>query len=297
MRKVLLMAAAGLVCLFAGSSLVYADDANVSDFIGEYIGDMPEVDKYANPDVMKLYFNDNGNLERYSGLFYGTTGTTICYEYTDYEISGNVMTCEYDGAFSPYTGPRSDISGGVHEYTLQDDGNISSDGHIWYRYLTGEEKAQQEQSRTLASADDTDFTEGKCSDDFGNDQFVEDSVVDYYGFEDMKDVQKMNFRYAYPEVIWSAEFGEVEDNSDEDDNTESEDTNGDGVKKLIFKGWDNDNQRYQYLIYSCKDKEVQYEDSFENWQNGGNGEIYVNGTAGRVIVNTRLADRQTWTLF
>ena len=221
MKKVLLMATAGLVCLFAGSSLVYADDAKVSDFIGEYIGDMPEVDKYANPDVMKLYFNDDGNLERYSGLFYGTTGTTICYEYTDYEINENVMTCEYDGAFSPYTGPRSDISGGIHEYTLQDDGNISSDGHIWYRYLTDEEKAQQEQSRTLASADDTDFTEGKCSDDFGNDQFVEDSVVDYYGFEDMKDVQKMNFRYAYPEVIWSAEFGEVEDNSDEDDNTES----------------------------------------------------------------------------
>lgn len=27
MKKVLLMAAAGLVCLFAGSSLVYADDA------------------------------------------------------------------------------------------------------------------------------------------------------------------------------------------------------------------------------------------------------------------------------
>ena len=74
---------------------------------------------------------------------------------------------------------------------------------------------------SLFYADDTDFTEGKCSDDFGNDQFVEDSVVDYYGFEDMKDVQKMNFRYAYPEVIWSAEFGEVEDNSDEDDNTES----------------------------------------------------------------------------
>ena len=68
MKKVLLMATAGLVCLFAGSSLVYADDAKVSDFIGEYIGDMPEVDKYANPDVMKLYFNDDGNLERYPCL-------------------------------------------------------------------------------------------------------------------------------------------------------------------------------------------------------------------------------------
>ena len=65
MKKVLLMATAGLVCLIAGSSLVYADDAKDSDFIGEYIGDMPEVDKYANPDVMKLYFNDDGNLERY----------------------------------------------------------------------------------------------------------------------------------------------------------------------------------------------------------------------------------------
>ena len=76
MKKVLLMATAVLVCLFAGSSLVYADDAKVSDFIGEYIGDMPEVDKYANPDVMKLYFNDDGNLERYSGLFYGDRKST-----------------------------------------------------------------------------------------------------------------------------------------------------------------------------------------------------------------------------
>ena len=75
------------------------------------------------------------------------------------------------------------------------------------------------------------------------------------------------------------------------------DVDGDGVKELIFKGWDNDNQRYQYLIYSCKDKEVQYEGFFDNWQNGGNGEIYVNGTAGRVIVNTRLADRQTYKVY
>lgn len=196
MKKVLLMATAGLVCLFAGSSLVYADDAKVSDFIGEYIGDMPEVDKYANPDVMKLYFNDDGNLERYSGLFYGTTGTTICYEYTDYEINENVMTCEYDGAFSPYTGPRSDISGGIHEYTLQDDGNISSDGHIWYRYLTDEEKAQQEQSRTLASADDTDFTEGKYSDDFG-----------FLGTQDVKrssieEIAFLNTLEQKPEDAW-----------------------------------------------------------------------------------------------
>lgn len=163
MKKVLLTIAVIFMCLFAGNFLVFADDASVSDFIGEYIGDMPEVDKYANPDVMELYFNNDGNLERYSGLFYGTTGTTICYEYTSYEINGNVMTCQYAGAFSPYNGPRSDIPGGIHEYTLQDDGNISSDGHIWYRYLTDEEKAQQEQSRTLVSVNDTDFSDGKYS--------------------------------------------------------------------------------------------------------------------------------------
>ncbi len=151
-----------LMYVLLGNKVVCAEEnKTVSDFTGYYLCDMEEKGQYDNPEVMELYFNDSGNLERYSGLFVGTTGTTVCYEYTDYEIQGNTMICHYAGAFSPYYGPRSDIEAGVHEYVLTEDGNITSDNHVWYRYLTEAEK----QPGMLADVQKTDFTEGKYSEE------------------------------------------------------------------------------------------------------------------------------------
>lgn len=153
-----------LACALSGNKDVYAEEnKSVSDFIGYYLCDMEEKGKYDNPEVMELYFNDSGNLERYSGLFVGTTGTTVCYEYTDYEIKGNTMICHYAGAFSPYYGSRSDIEAGSHEYVLTDDGNITSENHVWYRYLTEEEK--QPQPGMLGDVQKTDFTGEKYSEE------------------------------------------------------------------------------------------------------------------------------------
>ena len=145
-----------LLYVLFGNKAVYAEEnKTVSDFIGYYLCDVEEKEKYDNPEVMELYFNDSGNLERYSGLFVGTTGTTVCYEYTDYEINGNTMICHYAGAFSPHYGPRSDIEAGIHEYVLTEDGNITSENHVWYRYLTEEEK--QPQARMLGNVQNTYF--------------------------------------------------------------------------------------------------------------------------------------------
>lgn len=153
-----------LLYVLFGNKAVYAEEnKTVSDFIGYYLCDVEEKEKYDNPEVMELYFNDSGNLERYSGLFVGTTGTTVCYEYTDYEINGNTMICHYAGAFSPHYGPRSDMEAGIHEYVLTEDGNITSENHVWYRYLTEEEK--QPQARMLGNVQNTDFIEGKYSEE------------------------------------------------------------------------------------------------------------------------------------
>lgn len=153
-----------LMYMLFGNKAVYAEEnKTVSDFIGYYLCDIEEKGEYDNPEVMELYFNDSGNLERYSGLFVGTTGTTICYEYTDYEIKGNTMICHYTGAFSPYYGPSSDIEAGTHKYVLTEDGNITSENHVWYRYLTEEEK--QLQPKMLGDVQKTDFTEGKYSEE------------------------------------------------------------------------------------------------------------------------------------
>lgn len=173
---------------------VHADEnRDISEFIGRYLCDTPEMEEYANPDVIELYFNDDGNLMRYSGLFYGTAGTSIMYTYTDYEINGDTLTCYYDGAFSPY-GPLEDISAGTHEYVMDTDGNIASEGHIWYRYLTEEER--QAHSRVLMNVEVTDFMEKNYSE-----------MAAFLGIQELSrgDIEKITFLDTLdqkPENAW-----------------------------------------------------------------------------------------------
>lgn len=80
------------------------------------------------------------------------------------------MICHYAGAFSPYYGSRSDIEAGSHEYVLTDDGNITSENHVWYRYL--KEKEKQPQPGMLGDIQKTDFTGEKYSEECNSFQIV-----------------------------------------------------------------------------------------------------------------------------
>lgn len=77
------------------------------------------------------------------------------------------------------------------------------------------------------------------------------------------------------------------------------DLDGDGVRELIIKGKIDDevNTKYKYIFYRYKDKNVYRIGSLENWQNGGDGEIYTTQKAGTVVVFWRIADRKTYKVY
>lgn len=77
------------------------------------------------------------------------------------------------------------------------------------------------------------------------------------------------------------------------------DLDGDGIHEFILKGkTDTDgNMKYKYIFYRYKDKNVQMIGSMENWQNGGEGELYTTETAGEVVTFSRIADRKTYKVY
>lgn len=109
---------------------------DVSDFLGYYYLDTDasifEEYSFANPEIMELYFNDSGMLERKSGLYYGTQGTTYFYSYDTYEISGNTLICSYSIVKS-YFGICEELPGGTHTFVLSENGNLIENGHIWFQ--------------------------------------------------------------------------------------------------------------------------------------------------------------------
>lgn len=129
------------ICITGITSVGAADRADISQFIGYYRVDLDDSVPYFNCEVRELEFNEDGQLQEYHGLAAPTTGTTVVYRFTDYNIVGNVLEGSYDYA-SGYTdgengldfAPRSDSSSGRHQMVLLEDGNIISDGQIWYRY-------------------------------------------------------------------------------------------------------------------------------------------------------------------
>lgn len=126
------------IALFMSKNIsAHASDAyDINDFIGYYYLDVDDsiFDEYefANPEVMWLYINEHGNLERYSGMYYGTEGTTYYYPYDSYEISDDTLICHYS-IVNSYYGPCEDLPGGTHTYIMTQNRNLVEDNHTWFR--------------------------------------------------------------------------------------------------------------------------------------------------------------------
>lgn len=138
MKRIFTFAFMTLFALFIGQNTsAYASDAHeITDFLGYYYLDVDdsvfEEYDFANPEVMELYFDENGNLERYSGMYYSTQGTTYYYPYNSYEISGDILTCHYSVVTS-YYGTSEAQPGGTHTYIITQNGNLVEDNHTWFR--------------------------------------------------------------------------------------------------------------------------------------------------------------------
>lgn len=75
------------------------------------------------------------------------------------------------------------------------------------------------------------------------------------------------------------------------------DINKDKKKELILRGKTSDEGKYEYFFYKYKDKEVKTIGSMENWQNGGEGEMYYVKKGNGVVVYMRLADHKAYSLY
>ena len=75
------------------------------------------------------------------------------------------------------------------------------------------------------------------------------------------------------------------------------DINKDKKKELILKGKMPEGEKDEYFFYRYEDKEVKTIGSMENWQNGGEGEMYYVEKGNGIVVYTRLADRKSYSLY
>lgn len=161
-KCLLLMALAGL-CMMIQAVLVFVgENTEVRDFLGYYLCGVEDPGEYGNPESFSLVFNGEGNLERYSSMYYATVGSSTRYEYTDISLRGNTLVCKYDRAYGDYE-IRDGGRAGEHVYTLNADGNIESDGVMWYRY-EAEKEASVPESGVLRTVTDVDFADGIFSD-------------------------------------------------------------------------------------------------------------------------------------
>ena len=75
------------------------------------------------------------------------------------------------------------------------------------------------------------------------------------------------------------------------------DVNNDQEKELIVKGLGTEDMHYKYSFYHYEDTQVQLIGMLDNWQNGGNGEMYYVAKGNGIVVNMRLADHMSYTLY
>ena len=108
---------------------------NIEDFIGYYCMDIDEelLEKYPNmnPEIIDLYFNEDGSLEAARKYRFGTTGTSDFYSYDSYKIEGNTLICQYSRVES-FFDETSET--GEHRYQLTSNGNLIADQEVWFRH-------------------------------------------------------------------------------------------------------------------------------------------------------------------
>ena len=75
------------------------------------------------------------------------------------------------------------------------------------------------------------------------------------------------------------------------------DVNDDQRKELIVKGFNTEDMHYEYTFYHYEDTQVQLIGTLDNWQNGGSGEMYYVSKGNGIVVNMRLADHMSYTLY
>ncbi len=73
------------------------------------------------------------------------------------------------------------------------------------------------------------------------------------------------------------------------------DINNDGIKELIIRGRTIDT--YGYCFYYYENNTVIPVGSFQNWQNGGDGEIYYMKNDNAIVVYSRLSDSRTYEVY
>ena len=84
-----------------------------------------------NPEIINLYFNEDGSLEAARKYRFGTTGTSNFYPYDSYTIEGNTLICQYSKVES-FFDEQSET--GEHRYQLTSNGNLIADQEVWFRY-------------------------------------------------------------------------------------------------------------------------------------------------------------------
>ena len=108
---------------------------DIEDFIGYYCMDIDEelLEKYSNmnPEIIDLYFNEDGSLEAARKYRFGTTGTSNFYPYDSYKIEGNTLICQYSRVESFFD---ESSETGEHRYQLTNNGNLIADQEVWFRH-------------------------------------------------------------------------------------------------------------------------------------------------------------------
>lgn len=136
------------------------ESVTLHDFLGYYLCGVADPGEYGNPETFALYFNDEGTLERRSGMRYATVWSATRYEYTDVSLKGNTLVCRYEMGYGT-SEIRDGGRPGEHTYVLNEDGTIEADGETWYRY---EEETPAPESGVLRTVTDVDFADGNFSD-------------------------------------------------------------------------------------------------------------------------------------
>ena len=152
MKKRKQLLAALLILSSVGCSNVMsvkaAKRAELSDFVGYYRVDVDRTESEYNCEVRSLEYNKDGRLQEFQGWASATTGTTLVYRFTDYSIVGNVLEFSYEHAYGYVTdentgdedfAPLEGYDPGRHQMVLTEEGNIISDGRVWYRYDKGDQ--------------------------------------------------------------------------------------------------------------------------------------------------------------